>query len=885
MGQLFRKTFAIHQGEELRALLMLAYIFLVISSLLIIKPVGNALFLSQFGVAQLPAAFILVAVFAALITILYSRLARKLPLNILVIRSLYTFIICLAVFRVLFYIRPLESLALYLFYIWVAIFALIATSQFWVLANLVFNAREARRLFGFIGSGGIAGGIFGGYLTNFLAPLIGTANLLFVCIFFLYLCIPITQTVWRHSLEGGSDFQTPQELSAHPLLYPFKLLRKSPLLTLLAGLVGISVLTAKVVDYEFSAVAAAHIADQDKLAAFFGFWLSNLNIVSLLIQLFVTRRVVGVFGVGTSLFFLPVGILLGAFAILAFPALWAAVLLKVSDGSLKQSINRSGMELLALPVPAEIKNQAKTFIDVFIDSFATGVGGILLSIFAVGLGFSVRQVSLIIIVLVVAWLYLVVQIRREYLRSFRRKIGREKEPPAPSAAGLAGESVLGGLIQALEKGEERQVLPALRMVKEIHNPVFIPSFKKLITHPSRAVRLEVLENIYFYKNGDFLAEVRALVNDPDQEIKTRAIEYLFRHSPGDPIGLAKQYLANEDYRVRGAALLAIARESRKNQALKEIFRIRELIEESIRQISRAQDEAQAEFTKITCARAIGAVNEPALYPHLHAFFGAASPAVLKAAIVGAAQTGQREFIPELLRCLGNPTVWHYARQALSSFGLNLIDMLASYLENPETEPAIRRNIPRVLASMGVQKSVEVLLRHLDQPNSDIRDAVLKGLTRLRVKFPHLKFDESRVSRQIGAECENYLENLAMQQALAAPEAPVQQSGQPQEGTESRQKLEKTLGRQLEQNLERIFRLLILLYPSEDIYSAYLGIQKTGAPEVQASALEFLENLLEPGLKRTLIPILETVIRETTPADLLKRFDIRVPSRLEIYPTR
>lgn len=882
MGQLFRKTFGIHQGEELRALLMLAYIFLVISSLLIIKPVSNALFLSQFGVAQLPTAFIFVAVFAALITIFYSRLARKIPLNNLVIRSLYTFIICLAVFRALFYIKPLESAALYLFYIWVAIFALIAASQFWVLANLVFNAREAKRLFGFIGSGGIAGGIFGGYLTNFLAPLIGTENLLFVCIFFLYLCIPITQTVWRRSVEGGGDSQPPaQELSAHPLLYPFKLIRKSQLLTLLAGLVGISVLAAKVVDYEFSAVAAASIMNQDELAAFFGFWLSNLNIVSLLIQLFITRRVVGVFGVGTSLFFLPAGILLGAVSILIFPALWAAVLLKVSDGSLKQSINRSGMELLALPVPVEIKNQAKTFIDVFIDSFATGVGGILLSIFAVGLSFSVRQVSLILIVLVAAWLYLVMQIRREYIRSFRRKIERERETPAQPGPDVASESVLGGLIRVLEQGEEAQILPVLKMVKEIQNLNLIPSFKKLIAHPSRAVRLEVLENIYFYKNGEFLAEVRGLVNDPDQEIKTRAIEYLFRHFPGDSVGLAKSYLADENYRVRGAALLAVARESRKNQSLKEVLRIRELIEESIKQITPEQDEAQAEFTKINCTRAIGAVNEPALYPHLHVFLNSASPAVLKAAIISAAQTGQREFIPGLIRCLGNPAVQHYARQALSSFGLEIIDVLASYLENPETEPAVRGNIPRVLASVGVQKSVEVLLRRLDHPDLDIRDAVLKGLSRLRVKFPHLKFDEARVSRRVEAECENYLENLAMLQALAAPQSPAQQPDGLKGSAEAPQRLKETLGKRLDRNLERIFRLLILLYPSDDIYSAYWGIQKTGAPEVQTSALEFLDNLLEPGLKRMVIPILETVIQEAAPAELLKRFDIRIPSRVEI----
>ena len=55
----------------------------------------------------------------------------------------------------------------YCFYTIVALFALLATSQFWVMANVVFNVREAKRLFGFIGAGGIAGGIVGGYLNLF----------------------------------------------------------------------------------------------------------------------------------------------------------------------------------------------------------------------------------------------------------------------------------------------------------------------------------------------------------------------------------------------------------------------------------------------------------------------------------------------------------------------------------------------------------------------------------------------------------------------------------------------------------------------------------------------------------------------------------------------
>jgi len=258
MEKLLRKTFNIYEGESVRAFLMLSYIFLVISSLLIIKPVSNALFLSKFGVSQLPNAFILVAIFAALISVLYSKLLGKIPLNILIIRTLQIVILFLMIFWCLFYFKLFEEWALYAFYVWVAIFAVISTSQFWILANIIFNAREAKRLFGFIGAGAIAGGILGGYLTNWLAPVIGSENLIFVCILFLSICIFITRVVWRKSVEANHDIKFQQKKFLKKSVYhPIKLIRDSRHLTVMAGLMGIGVLAAKLVDYQFSAIATA----------------------------------------------------------------------------------------------------------------------------------------------------------------------------------------------------------------------------------------------------------------------------------------------------------------------------------------------------------------------------------------------------------------------------------------------------------------------------------------------------------------------------------------------------------------------------------------------------------------------------------------------------
>ena len=127
---------------------------------------------------------------------------------------------------------------------------------------------------------------------------------------------------------------------------------KPKMILIIALVLGLIYIAVKV-GYDISSVETG----EDKLTAFIGFWLSNLSIASLLIQLLITGRVLKCFGVTISLFFLPFGILIGTVCILFNPALWSAILVKVSDGGFKQSINKAGFELLSLPLPSEIKNQ------------------------------------------------------------------------------------------------------------------------------------------------------------------------------------------------------------------------------------------------------------------------------------------------------------------------------------------------------------------------------------------------------------------------------------------------------------------------------------------------------------------------------------------------
>jgi len=55
-------------------------------------------------------------------------------------------------------------------------------------------------------------------------------------------------------------------------------------------------------------------------------------------------------------------------------------------------------------------------------------------------------------------------------------------------------------------------------------------------------------------------------------------------------------------------------------------------------------------------------------------------------------------------------------------------------------------------------------------------------------------------------------------------------------------------------LERIFRLVGLIYSPHDIHAVYYNYQ--AKPALRASAIEFLDNLLDAPLKQVVMPLLE-----------------------------
>ncbi|GAA5522607.1 MFS transporter [Aliifodinibius salicampi] len=877
--------FDIREGEYRTAFLMQLNIFLLISTLLIVKPAVNALFLSKFGAERLPEAFILVAVAALLISTLYARLLDRLSLNKIIEGTLVISFVALVSFVILLQLNVPDGLILYLFYVWTAIFAVLAGSQFWVLANLVYNVREAKRLFGFIGSGAIAGGIFGGYLTSVLAPVIGSENVLFLGASLLLICIPVSRTIWTENVSHLSLYRRKkrfQGIGEHPI----RTIINSRHLTYLACIIGISVIVAKLVDFQFNDMAHRAITDPDELAAFLGFWFSNLNLLSLFVQLFFTARVVGTLGIGISLLFLPLGILLGATTLLIFPELWAAVLLKTADGSLKQSINKSATELLALPIPQDIKNKTKTFIDVVIDSTATGVAGVLLIFIVNAIDFYSWVISLSIILLIGVWIYLAYKVRIEYLRSFKLQVQNVSNEQDISQI-TDPDSILQGIEDVLKAGSEKQILYILSKVQNIQSDSLADHIYPLLEHDSPQVRAEAIRTLYFLGSQHMVEKIRPLIYDPSYEVKMAAFEYLFEYSSEETIVILDRYLDHNNLEISDAALASLALETRNNPTLKNIYKLEQRIDERLGALELSSD-SDASLSKGAKLRLLDIVSNAGIsdyYSYIETMLAHEDPEVKRKAILSAGRTLNPDFIDPLISFLADKKYLDTARKALINYNTPAIDPFISAIKNRAYPIRALRNLPSVIEKFDSQQAVVALFDLLDDQDQKLRVKSVRALNNMKTSHPELVFNSKEIARHLLQQGKLYLETLsAMYAQIIVNYRRSQKEGLPEQEDgqkRARRELIDLLEKRLDMDLELIFGLLELKYPAEEVNLIYNGV-RSNKPEQQNNAIEFLDNLLEPDLKRVLIPVVEMTVLDSVSEEVLRSHRLKIPSEKECF---
>jgi ATP/ADP translocase len=527
-GPSFERFFDIRRQEVGRLLLMSIYLLLIIASYSITKAVRDSLFVTKVGPAQLPYVYLLIAGAMGFVSLVHSKTVNRIGLHRLIQTTSVIAISNLLLFWVVF--RKDSAAWFYVLYVWVSVFGAITASQFWLLATHVFNPREARRMFSWVGVGGILGGILGGGLTYRMAHWFGTESLLIVCAGMMAATLILLERVKGQARDVVGGHKPPLQEKGITL---FRQVRESRHLTMMVLLLSIAVVVEAFIDYEYKFVARQSISSKDHLTAFFGGVTFYIGIFSLLFQTLVTSRILKRFGVGLAILLLPAGLFAAFLALAMRPGLWTAALLQLVDGGFSYSIHRSGMELLYLPIPPQTRNAVKGFIDMFVDRAGRAGGALLLLLFTTVLSLSIPSLSLIAGGFVIAWLAMGIAVKSEYLGSFRHALEKKTiEPEALELRSVDGATIQ-TLLSLLSSNDEREVLYALDLLSNTHPNRWRGHIDRLIHHASSAVRARTIAALASWNDPAIAQE--DFIHHPDYETARIAMASALRlHWTGLP---------------------------------------------------------------------------------------------------------------------------------------------------------------------------------------------------------------------------------------------------------------------------------------------------------------------------------------------------------------
>ncbi len=223
--------------------------------------------------------------------------------------------------------------------------------------------------------------------------------------------------------------------------------------------------------------------------------------------------------------------------------------------------------------------------------------------------------------------------------------------------------------------------------------------------------------------------------------------------------------------------------------------------------------------------------------------GDSEESVARQAIAATSVVMRDEVVSALLGALARPELASDAAEQLARYGNALVPRLTQCLHDERTAVAIRRELPQVLVRIGSPVALEALIEGLLQPDVTLRQHVIASLNKLHDMHPEVHIDEQLVELVLAAEIAGHYRSY---QILGPLREHLKEDDPGLEG----------LRRSMDQELERMFRLMALLVPGHGLHDAYVGVRSSN-PTFHENALEFLDNILKPELRRLLLPLIDS----------------------------
>jgi ATP:ADP antiporter, AAA family len=800
-------------------------LFLLVAAHALLETARDSLFLRTQPVSQLPWVYLAVAFAVLVVTPAQAWLMRRktgapaMAVTLLVASGL----------TASFWAVAREPMAVNAFYVWTALFASLIFAQFWLGPADAFNAGQAKRVFGFIGTGGLLGGVAGAAAAKFIL-LVAPPRILLLVSAGLTLGAAVVAGVWRCARQRPG--------SAAPEVAVLRTVPRDamadPYLRLLTLLAVVPALAATLVDYVFKTTVAAQVLPRNIPSVVANAYVLQ-SVLALAVEVFAVRYLLGSEGVTRSLFLLPVALLAAVTGFALSSTVLFAMCLKIVDGALRPSLHRVSTELLYIPVPPAKRRLLKPSIDTVGQRGGQSAASVLL-LGIQGLAGASVYAALAIAGATLGWIQVIRALRSRYVQLFREQLATGRGAARVTLPRL-DLGVAETLVAALGSPEPREVLTAMDLLARYGRLRLVPAL--ILYHPDAAVVRAAMAHFEGSARNDVDALLPLLLKHADEEVRAAVVR---RWVDGGRQGAELRALAEDaSPLVRAAALVALSGlppDGKNDGGIAQL--------ESIAWRGSVAD-------RRALAHAIADAPRPDLSPLLEALFTCPDVETRREVVRSTRKfvpADSAKMVPHIGALLAEPDLRSVARDALVAIGAPALEWLTQQLRSEETAYRVAREVPDTLARFPHPQSAPVLLERLASKQGGlVRFRTLRALNQIRRESPDVAFARPVLEAALSVELATVFKDRALRMASTRFGR-----GSPADGPAGPLLFEMLESKEV-LAVERVFRVVQLMFPTERFEHVYIAL-RTRRPDLRAAAQELLYEVLSAPWRELVLAVID-----------------------------
>ena len=831
---MLKKLFSINPGEGSPTLILFIHFFAYVAISVTGSAARDAYFLNMVDRKYLPLMYLAVAVVLTLVIAIYNRLSKNRDLTLIVTISSLVFALSLLAIQ-----NHLEGWVIPFLYIWKDVIDAITIIQFWLLANEVFDPRQAKRLFGLLGAGGALAAIIVGSSIKQFVSIFGSENLLFVTIGFLGIVILMANLIRPYRNVYKLQNQTRKKYEQKKSEKTF-----TPYLKSLAIIIGLAAITSRIVDYQFKIIAVTTFPLQDDLVNFFGQYFAVTGIATIVIQLFVTSKLLSRFGILVAILILPVFLMLGSIGFFMTPILATVYLSKFSDQVFKFTLHNSSIQLLWIPVKNTIKTRLKPIIEGSIRAGLEGLSGVLIFIAVTVFNIPIHYLSLSIVLIAIYWINKSFPLKKLYVDALQSAIEKRQLNFEELTLDIQDQTMVNTIETALNNADESQQIFALDIIKDIPLTPWKQSLNRLMDKGNITVKKEIL-NISF--NDENIINNQRIIDlvRVEKDLGVDAIEIAGKRKLSDALPVINKHLGYSGMEKRIVAAAAIRNIKPESSSEAKTLLINAF-------------DSSNEKIKPLAIKQMSYDNEILPDDKLIQYLNDSSYVIRNAALSVAKTRRSPEFLPEIIHSLADPRSAIPARTALTIYNeKDVIKFLIQYLQDSNAQKSLVIGIIRTLKNYPTKQSIGLLLSRINPKTPPIQAEAVDALIHLAREIP-LEKEDIIITKDVLIKTARY----AYEKIIALSQI---------EDSKDNQLLRHFLQNEIKKLIPVIMKLGIIDKPETPI-ETYIQYVLNNESDKLPYVLEFFENIFSKEESKIVNSLIDSISIEEKCVVARKRFN-------------